>query len=417
MVLTNMLPGQGNGTYQFFMWAQDREGRSARLGTRTMTCANATATLPFGAIDTPTQGGVASGAAFVNFAWVLTPLPKTIPLDGSTITVLVDGVAAGPASYNHFRGDIAFLFPGLNNTNGAVGFRMLNTTALTNGTHTIVWVVSDDAGAAEGIGSRFFTVSNGTGGIIGTALTGAEVDALPLEPSALVARRGWELDGAAQAFAATTAGRTVIRSEEVNRVELWLGADRDGPGVHYTGYLRAGDGLASLPIGSHLEAATGVFTWAPGVGFVGPYHLVFVRWAGGRATARRDVRILLQPKGSGAVGPQVMIDVPAAQQTVDQPFMLAGWAADLRASSGTGIATLHAWAYPVTGGAPLFLGATAYGGVRPDVAAVHGSQFRESGFGMIVQGLPAGTYDLAVFAWSNVTGAFAPPNVVHVTVR
>ena len=49
----------------------------------------------------------------------------------------------------------------------------------------------------------------------------------------------------------------------------------------------------------------GVFTWAPGVGFVGAYDFVFVRWAGGHAVARHDVRIILAPKGSGAVGPQV----------------------------------------------------------------------------------------------------------------
>ena len=100
-----------------------------------------------------------------------------------------------------------------------------------------------------------------------------------------------------------------------------------------------------------------------------------------------------------------------------KPFALAGWAADLDAASGTGINTLHVSAYPSTGGLPVFLGTPALGGLRPDVAAVHGDQFIESGFGLTVQGLNGGTYDLAVFPWSNVTGAFAPPNVVHVTVH
>ena len=62
------------------------------LGTRTMTCANASATLPFGTLDTPAQGGIASGSAYPNFGWALTPLPKTIPINGATIQVLVDGV-------------------------------------------------------------------------------------------------------------------------------------------------------------------------------------------------------------------------------------------------------------------------------------------------------------------------------------
>ena len=109
--------------------------------------------------------------------------------------------------------------------------------------------------------------------------------------------------------------------------------------------------------------------------------------------------------------------MPRSQQAVEQPFVLAGWAADLDAAAGTGIDTLHVWAYPSTGGAPVFLGTPALGGARPDVAAVHGDKFRESGFGLAVQGLSPGSYDLAVFPWSNVTGAFAPPNVVGVTVR
>ena len=228
MVLTNMLPNQGNGTYQFFMWARDREGHAFLLGSRTMSCANASATKPFGAIDTPEQGGVATGGAFVNFGWALTPLPKTIPTDGSSITVLVDGVPVGTADYNHPRPDIAGLFPGLNNTNGAIGFRVLDTTALTNGTHTIVWVVSDNQGAAEGIGSRFFTVSNGAGALT-AGRAPAPTDELGMsvrrpERSPLVGRRGWDLNAPLQTFEPDVSGRVVVRSEEVNRVELHAAA-------------------------------------------------------------------------------------------------------------------------------------------------------------------------------------------------
>ena len=41
MVLTNMLPNQGNGTYVFHIWIEDREGNTVLLGSRTMTCDNA----------------------------------------------------------------------------------------------------------------------------------------------------------------------------------------------------------------------------------------------------------------------------------------------------------------------------------------------------------------------------------------
>ena len=117
--------------------------------------------------------------------------------------------------------------------------------------------------------------------------------------------------------------------------------------------------MAPLPIGSHLDQTTGVFTWAPGVGFVGTYDFVFVRTDVTSAAMRREVRVILQPKGSGLVGPQVVIDAPRSQQDVAQPFVLGGWAADLNATTGTGIATVHAWAYPLTGGPPVFLGAAA----------------------------------------------------------
>jgi hypothetical protein len=159
LLLTNMLPGQGNGTYTLHAYADDANGQSTRLGTRTITCANATSTRPFGAIDTPEQGATVSGT-YVNFGWALTPQPKIIPTDGSTITVYVDGVAMGHPSYNHFRSDIAALFPGLANSNGAVGAFHLDTTLLSNGLHTISWVVTDSAGASEGIGSRYFVVQN-----------------------------------------------------------------------------------------------------------------------------------------------------------------------------------------------------------------------------------------------------------------
>jgi Tol biopolymer transport system component len=414
MVLTNMLPNQGNGTYRFTMRAEDREGQWSVLGTRTMTAANAQATLPFGTIDTPGQGETVSGTSFVNFGWALTPLPKTIFLDGSQIFIQIDGVNVERVDYNHPRADIQALFPGLNNTNGAVGFRVFDTTSLTNGLHTIQWVVTDDQGATEGLGSRFFTVSNGVGGggSVDPPLTaGVQLEAVAPDTTPVAGRRGWDPKAPLGLFGAGASGVTVIRSEEVSRVELQLG---DGD---YTGYLRTAAGLAPLPIGSHIDRATNTFTWAPGVGFVGRYDLVFVRSLDGRRISRRDVRILLHPKGRGAVGPQVAIDVPRPSSTVGLPFMLGGWAADLDAPDGTGVTTVHAWAYPAAGGAPLFLGATVYGGARPDVAAVHGERFTDSGFGLIVQGLPTGDYDLALFAWSTETMGFVAPVTVRVTVK
>ena len=96
----------------------------------------------------------------------------------------------------------------------------------------------------------------------------------------------------------------------------------------------------------------------------------------------------------------------------------AGWAADLGAAEGTGIATLHAWAYPLTGGAPVFVGAATYGGARPDVAAVHGDQFRDSGYGLVVQGLaPRQLRPRRVRLEHRERRDFVPAKTVRVTVR
>ena len=87
---------------------------------------------------------------------------------------------------------------------------------------------------------------------------------------------------------------------------------------------------------------------------------------------------------------------------------------------GTGVSTVHAWAYPVLENghdAPIFLGAAAYGGRRPDVGAVFGERFTGGGFDLVTPGLAPGTYDVAVFAWSTARHAFVPARVVRVTVR
>jgi len=474
MLLTNTLPGQGNGTYTFFIYAQDREGGTTLLGTRTITCSNATSATPFGTIDRPTQGETVSGANYYNWGWALTPLSKTIPVDGSTLMVFIDGVPVGNPSYGYFRSDIATVFPGLNNTNASVGFRVIDTTALTNGRHAIAWSVRDDAGVVTGIGSRYFTVSNRTAALpagvqpetlvsphtlmdAGGARSRAsgavslrdEVNGAPQDGRAIAGRRGWDLSAPQPTFAVNASGRAVIQSEEIDRIELRLS---DATDAGYTGYLRVGDELAPLPIGSQLDASTGVFTWQPGVGFVGPYDFVFVdcvgspeglrygssnpgsveprsvdlgsilrsvaqpfRAANPIACHRQEVRIVLNPKASGRVGPQVTIDTPTSDTA--QPFAIAGWAVDLDQDFGSGIDAVHVWAYPLAGGGPVFLGAATYGGARPDVAALHGDRFKASGYGLTVEGLTHGNYDLAVFGRSTATGGFAPAKTVRITVR
>jgi hypothetical protein len=128
----------------------------------------------------------------------------------------------------------------------------------------------------------------------------------------------------------------------------------------------------------------------------------------------RDVQIVLHPRGSHRT--EVIIDPPSADEVVSQPFLVAGWAADPQSRKGTGVETLHVWAYPARGGDPIFIGATEYGGRRPDVGAALGERFSDSGYGIVVDGLPPDTYDLAVFAWSTAAGGFVPAKTVRVMV-
>jgi len=160
MLLTNFFPNSGNGTFVLTAIATDLEGHQTTLGNKTIICDNANAVKPFGAIDTPEQGGTASGSSYINWGWALTPQPNSIPTDGSTITVWIDGVEVGQPTYNLYRSDIATLFPEYANSDGAVGYLIIDTTAYENGIHTIQWKVSDSGGNTDGIGSRYFKIQN-----------------------------------------------------------------------------------------------------------------------------------------------------------------------------------------------------------------------------------------------------------------
>jgi uncharacterized protein (TIGR01370 family) len=160
MLLTNCLPNSGSGTFKLHAAVRDSSGHEVTLGIKNITCNNAGAVKPFGAIDTPAPGSTVSGSTYRIQGWVLTPMPNSIPTDGSTIKVYLDGKYLGHPVYNIYRSDIASLFPGYANSNGASAYFYLDTTGFANGIHTIAWTVADNAGNADGIGSRYFYIRN-----------------------------------------------------------------------------------------------------------------------------------------------------------------------------------------------------------------------------------------------------------------
>jgi len=112
---------------------------------------------------------------------------------------------------------------------------------------------------------------------------------------------------------------------------------------------------------------------------------------------------------------RMAIDTPQAGALVDQPYVIAGWAIDLAATEGSGIDTVHVWAYPTTGGAPNFLGEANIGDARPDVAATYGPQFERSSYSLVTTDLQAGTWDIVVYVHSSVSNTFQTAQIVRVT--
>jgi hypothetical protein len=294
MLLTNFLPGNGNGAFVLHAIATDVTGKTTRLGSKAILCDNDNAVKPFGAMDTPTQGGTASGGRFVNFGWALTPQPNTIPIDGSTITAWVDGVPLGNPVYNQYRGDIARLFPGYNNSKGAVGYFYLDTTAYANGVHTIQWTVEDDAGNFDGIGSRYFTVQNPQNPARMSSKTQTR-DIAPDTTTSLTVKKGYNPE-----YSSNESGRIDI--PELGRLELRLAGESEEDKINsdthmsFEGYQLVGHCVWPLPTGSYLDKKRGVFYWQPGAGFLGDYHLVFIKTHGDGKQSRKEVWVTIHPE-------------------------------------------------------------------------------------------------------------------------
>ena len=283
LLLTNFLPnangarGSANGTYILHALAHNRAGMTVDLGARAIAVDNADATLPFGTIDTPAQGATISGNNYVNFGWALTPMPALIPTDGATITVNVDGMTVGHPTYNQFRGDIATVFPGFANSNGAIGFTYIDATKLSNGLHTISWNVWDNELRGNGIGSRFFYVLNSPD---------TPAISQPPEPgtteTSIASSSDTQFGQASDQAPPFTDDTISMQVEEMDLIQLPVGAT--------SGYLVANGQKQPLPTGSTLQ--DGVFYWQLAPVFLGEYDMVFER-LGSRTT---HLRVLVNPK-------------------------------------------------------------------------------------------------------------------------
>jgi hypothetical protein len=303
MMLTNFLP---DGQLILKAIAKDTTGHEVVLGTKTITVDNANAIKPFGAIDTPTQGGDAFGTKFRNNGWALTPQPNKIPVNGSTIKVWIDGVFVDNVKYNLYRSDIAGLFSGYANTNGAWAYLDLDTTAHSNGVHTISWSVTDNAGNTDGIGSRYFSIQN-VGGASSISAQKAISSAsthwhrrqpgyttathIPVDNFGPIAvKKGYRQKEEPRDILPGENGVITLEAKELERIEIRLGSPV------YTGNLLVGDNRRVLPVGSSLDAKRGIFYWQLSPGFLGSYDLEFIirNWTG--QLVKKKVQVTVTPE-------------------------------------------------------------------------------------------------------------------------
>jgi lysophospholipase L1-like esterase len=192
-----------------------------------------------------------------------------------------------------------------------------------------------------------------------------------------------------------------------------------GPGVdavHVYAFPNPGSGAPAIFLGAasfggarpDVGAAFGPQFTNSGFGLVvsglapGPYQIMLFAHSTVSGLFN-NVRILSVVLETTAL---MSLDTPAPGATLFGPFLVGGWALDRAATSGTGVDSVHVYAFPAGGGAPLFLGVAAYGTARPDVGAIFGGQFTSSGFVLFVPGLPPGTYVIAAYAHSTAAGTF-----------
>jgi Beta-propeller repeat/Viral BACON domain len=300
-LLTNFLPSSGNGTFRLHAFATDTSGNVTELNSpssssvigATITVTNSTATIPFGTIDTPAPGDTISGTNYVNFAWALTPQPNIIPVDGSTIFVVIDGVVQpGHPTYGQFRNDIATLFPTYKNSLTGVGFYRFNTALLANGLHAISWNVFDDGARGAGIGSRYFMVANGVTNqpeaashLRSVARERGAVEIKRRGDSGVSMRRG--LNTSLEHVAPNKEGIFEVTAQQMDLIELHLGNVHDG-------VMRLAHGTDALPLGSTLDPDTGVFYWDITSPFFGTIDLEFT--GDDAASAPVRVRVTIAPK-------------------------------------------------------------------------------------------------------------------------
>jgi hypothetical protein len=208
----------------------------------------------------------------------------------------------------------------------------------------------------------------------------------------------------------------------VDAVHVWAYPDGGGAPV-FVGAARYGQWNRPDVASAMDDAALEKSGYLLLVSGLTPGAYTFVAFAHSTITGAFDPRVV-HVNVLGSAQPVIHVEgvvtnsvrTAGAPADVSTGLSLWGLSVDTRAATGVGVAAVHVWAYPRNGGAPVFLGAATPDRDRDISALVFGARFTRSGW-LVASALSAGSYQVAIFAQSSVTGTFDNVRVIDVTIR
>jgi N-acetylneuraminic acid mutarotase len=364
-------------------------------------------------LDAPANNTVATvGAGFTVGGWALNRgAPTGTGVDATHVYAAPAGGGAaiflGAAQYGGARADVAAVY-GAQFTNS--GFTLGNAgQALTAGTYTIIaWAHNPLTQQFDA--ARIATIQ------LQAAVSQPFIAVDTPQPSQVVTSAfevgGWALDAGAPSGTGVEAVHFYVFPNDGASPGVFMGSGSYGLSRPDVGAIY---GSRFTNAGYHFTI-TGL---GPGAYVLGVYA---------RSTVTGAFSIVRTLRFTVSATALMSIDTPAAEATITAPaFLVGGWSIDRTvegtAQSGSGVDTLHLYAYPNpgSGATPIFLGIATMGISRPDVGAVYGVRYDTSGYELVVDraalGLAPGVYNLVVHSHSTVTGSFNNVALVRVTLQ
>jgi hypothetical protein len=343
-------------------------------------------------IDTPGNGANVT-QPFTVAGWAVDPSASSgTGVDAVHVYAQPAGGGApiflGVASYGGARADIGGIF-GAQFTNSGWG---LVAGGLAPGTYQVQAYAHSQVTGAFTLRTALVTIVTGARMSIDTPGAGAVV----LQPFTLA---GWAID---------LGGSSGTGVDAVHVYAQPIGGAPTFLGVASYGGARADIGGIFGPQFTNSGFGIVVYGLAPG-----SYQLLVFAHSSATGTFNNMTVVpIVVPDGA-----RLSIDSPPPGTTIgSQPFLVAGWAIDLGVAPvfGTGVDAVHVYVIEVGGGGRVFGPLVApYGGARADVGGIFGAQFTNSGYGILVNGIPSGSWQVQVFSRGInlngfITGRLAP---------